>query len=54
MALYQLKCEIKPCEICNEWIEYSKTLVIINHKHYHRRCILDLYLKRQMLNAFLS
>ncbi len=51
---YQLKCEIKCCRICGDWIDWVKTLVIINHKHYHRQCILDLYLKQQMLDASLS
>ena len=37
---YQLKCEIKCCRICNEFIEQTNKLVIINHKHYHRDCII--------------
>ena len=37
---YQLNCEIKCCRICNEWIEQTNKLVIINHKHYHRDCII--------------
>lgn len=43
MALYQLKCELKPCEICNEWIEETNKLIIIKHKHYHKDCIISLY-----------
>jgi|APGre2960657404_1045060.scaffolds.fasta_scaffold08157_4 late competence protein required for DNA uptake (superfamily II DNA/RNA helicase) len=37
---YQLNCEIKCCRICNEFIEQTNKLVIINHKHYHRDCII--------------
>ena len=51
---YQLKCEIQCCKICNEWIEWTNKLVIIKNKHYHRRCIRQLYLKQQMLNAYSS
>lgn len=48
---YEIKCEIRCCSICGDWIEYSKTRTIIKRKHYHKNCILDLYLKLQMLNA---
>lgn len=51
---YELKCEIRCCSICGDWIEYSKTRTIIKRKHYHKNCILGLYLKLQMLNASLS
>lgn len=39
---YEIKCEIRRCSICEEWIEYSKTLAIIKRKHYHRQCIISL------------
>lgn len=39
--------EIKRCEICCEWIEYSKNLVIKNHKHYHRDCIINFIISRK-------
>lgn len=40
---YQLKCEIQCCQICNEWIDQTNKLVIINRKHYHKKCIISLY-----------
>jgi hypothetical protein len=40
---YELKCEIKRCQICNKWIEYSNTLMIIKHKHFHRDCIMRFF-----------
>jgi hypothetical protein len=41
--LYELKCEIKCCEICGDWIDWTNKLVIIKRKHYHKNCILTLY-----------
>lgn len=39
---YELKCEIRCCLICGDWIEYTNKLVIINRKHYHKNCIISL------------
>jgi hypothetical protein len=39
----QLKCEIKCCEICGDWIDWTNKLIIINRKHYHRGCIISLF-----------
>ena len=36
----RLYCEIKCCEICNEWIESTNKLVIIKNKHYHKDCVI--------------
>lgn len=47
---YQLKCEIKCCEICGDWIDWTNKLIVIKRKHYHQNCIVDLYLKLQPLN----
>ena len=47
---YELKCEIRCCSICGDWIEYSKTRTIINRKHYHKNCILGLYLQMLKVN----
>ena len=40
---YELKCEIRQCRICKDWIDYPATLVIIKQKHYHQRCVRLLY-----------
>ena len=40
---YQLKCELKHCFICKQYIEYSNTLMIIEHKHFHRDCIISFF-----------
>jgi hypothetical protein len=36
----RLYCEIKCCEICNEFVETTNKLVIIKNKHYHKDCII--------------
>ena len=54
---YEMKCEIKCCAICGDWIEYSKTRIIVKRKHYHRNCIISLYhefLHIQMLELCLT
>ena len=37
---YEMKCEIRCCSICGEWIDRSDQLVIIKRKHYHKNCII--------------
>lgn len=54
---YEIKCEIRCCSICGDWIEYSKTLVIIKRKHYHKNCLIFLcreFLHTQMLELCLN
>ena len=54
---YEMKCEIRCCSICEEWIEYSKTLTIINRKHYHKNCLISLcrvFLHTQKLELCLN
>lgn len=41
----ELKCEIKKCLICDKYIEYSKQRIIVNHNHYHRCCLDNLWLR---------
>lgn len=40
---YQLKCEIRRCEICQHWIEQTNKVLIIKQKYYHKNCIVTLY-----------
>lgn len=47
--LYELKCEIKCCEICGDWIDWTNKLIIIKRKHYHKNCIVTLFLCRGSL-----
>ena len=54
--LYELKCEIKCCEICGDWIDWTNKLIVIKRKHYHKNCIVTLYrefLRRQKLAPYL-
>lgn len=54
---YEIKCEIRCCQICGEWIEYSKTRTIIKRKHYHKNCIISLcreFLRTQKLELYLN
>lgn len=54
---YEMKCEIRRCSICEEWIEYSKTRTIINRKHYHKNCLISLcrvFLHTQKLELCLN
>ena len=37
---YQLKCEMKQCCICKDWIDCTNNLIILKHKHYHKSCII--------------
>ena len=46
---YELKCEIKCCEICGDWIDYTNKLIIIKHKHYHKSCIISFLLVNKNL-----
>ena len=41
----EIKCEIKKCGICHKYIEYSNQRVFVNHNHYHRCCLDNLWLK---------
>ena len=54
---YEIKCEIRCCSICSNWIDYPKTLVIINRKHYHKNCLIFLcreFLHTQRLVPYLN
>lgn len=37
---YELKCEIRRCEICQHWIEQTNKVRIIKKKYYHKSCII--------------
>lgn len=42
---YEIKCEMKKCCICKKYIEYSNQRVFVNHRHYHRCCLDNLWLQ---------
>jgi hypothetical protein len=50
----EFKCEIKCCKICSKFIEYNNNIIIIKYEHYHKDCIVELYLNARSLLSYLS
>lgn len=57
---YEINCEIKKCLICQKYIEHSNQRILVEHNHYHRCCLDNMWLqigtqdRYKMIHLFLK